>query len=134
MPIVAGALLFGAFLVAKLIADQIPLLAGSVNRVLSRADTGPRALVLAVALINGVGEELFFRGALYSVFPRKYAVVATTIMYCLVTVATLNVALVAAAAVVGAVFVAERRVSGGVLAPLLTHVTWSTLVILLLPR
>ena len=134
IPILVGALLFGAFFGAKLIADQIPLVSGSIANVLNRADAGPRPLVLAVALINGVGEEMFFRGALYSVFARKSALVATTVTYCVVTVATLNVALVAAALAVGAVFVAERRLSGGVLAPLLTHVTWSLLVILLLPR
>ena len=34
----------------------------------------------------------------------------------------------------GAVFSAERRATGGVLAPIVTHLTWSTLMLLLLPR
>jgi len=50
------------------------------------------------------------------------------------TLATRNLALVAAAAVMGAVFAAEREATHGVLAPIVTHVTRSTVVLLLLPR
>jgi hypothetical protein len=57
-----------------------------------------------------------------------------TALYALVTVATLNLALVAAAVVMGVVFTAERQATRGVLAPIITHVTWSTLVLFLLPR
>jgi len=35
--------------------------------------------------------------------------------------------------VLGTVVGMERRASGGVLAPVLTHVTWSTLMLLVLP-
>jgi len=133
-PLVLGVFLFGVFLAAKLIADQIPILSGSVASVLARADAGPRALVLLVALVNGVGEEMFFRGALFSAFGTRHAAFWVTVIYCGVTIATLNVALVAAALVMGTIFVAERRASGGVVAPLLTHLSWSALMLLLLPR
>lgn len=43
-------------------------------------------------------------------------------------------ALVAAAVVMGAVFAWERRTTGTVLAPAVTHLTWTTLMITLLPR
>lgn len=132
-PVVLGALLFGAFVGAKLIADQIPVLSGSVARVLARADSGPRTLILVVALVNGVGEELFFRGAVPSAF-KTHATVWATAVYCGVTIATLNLALVAAALIMGTVFSLERRATGGVLAPILTHLSWSTLVIFALPR
>jgi len=132
-PVLLGAALFGAFFAAKLVADQVPVLAHSVNTVLGRADAGPRILALVVALVNGVGEEVLFRGALTDAFRRHRALWATAI-YCVVTIATLNVALVAAAAIMGSVLALERRASGGVLAPILTHLTWSTLVLLLLPR
>jgi hypothetical protein len=46
----------------------------------------------------------------------------------------LNVALVAAAVVMGTVFMVERRITGAVVAPIVTHLSWSTLVILFLPR
>lgn len=130
---VLGAVLFGGFFVAKLLAEHLPVLSGSVRGLLHSADAGPRGAVLAIALVNGVGEELFFRGALQSVFARR-AVVFTVAVYCLVTVATLNTALVVAAIVMGTVFSVERRVAGGVLAPIITHLTWSTLMLLLLPR
>jgi hypothetical protein len=41
--------------------------------------------------------------------------------------------LVFAAAVLGVLVGMQRRVSGGVLAPMLTHVTWSTGMLLVLP-
>ena len=55
-------------------------------------------------------------------------------MYAIVTAATGNVALVIAAAVMGALFSLERRSTRGVLAPMVTHLTWSTLMVLALPR
>jgi membrane protease YdiL (CAAX protease family) len=134
IPIAIGAALFGAFFVAKSVADQVPLLSHSVASVLARADTGARDLALLVALFNGVGEELFFRGALHAAFGRRHPEIRSTAVYALVTVATLNVALVAAAVVMGAVFSAERRATGGVVAPILTHLTWSALMIYFLPR
>jgi uncharacterized protein len=60
------------------------------------------------------------------------AVVATAV-YVLVTVATLNVALVVAAAAMGTVFMLERLTTRAILAPTLTHVTWSTLMLLAIP-
>ena len=132
--VLLGVALFGAFLAAKLVADRIPVLASNVSSVLARADAGPRVLVLVVALVNAVGEELFFRGALHSAAGTHHAALWSTAAYCIVTIATLNLALVAAALVMGTVFTLERRATGGVLAPLLTHVSWSALMILFLPR
>lgn len=133
-PVLLGVALFGAFFAAKLIADQVPVLSGSVASVLARADAGPLALVLGIALVNGVGEEIFFRGAVQSAFGANHAALWATAVYCAVTVATLNLALVAAALVMGSVFSAERRATGGVLAPVITHLSWSTLMVCLLPR
>jgi membrane protease YdiL (CAAX protease family) len=132
--VLLGVALFGAFLAAKLVADRIPVLSSNVSSVLARADAGPRALVLVVALVNAVGEELFFRGALHSAVGKHHAALWSTAAYCIVTIATLNLALVAAALVMGTVFTLERRATGGVLAPLLTHMSWSALMILFLPR
>ena len=132
-PILVGATLFGAFYAATVVATRVPVLHHSVQSVLERADAGPLLLVLFVALVNGLGEELVFRGALPGSFQRHGALWATAI-YGIVTIATLNVALVAAALVMGMVFSLERRVSGDVLAPILTHLSWSTLVLLFLPR
>jgi membrane protease YdiL (CAAX protease family) len=84
--------------------------------------------------VNGAAEEVFFRGALHSAFGGRDAARDATIVYVLVTVATLNLALIAAAAVMGTVFALERMSTRGVLAPILTHLTWSTLMLLALPR
>jgi CAAX protease family protein len=39
-----------------------------------------------------------------------------------------------AAAAMGTVFMLERLATRGILAPTLTHVTWSTLMLLAIPR
>jgi membrane protease YdiL (CAAX protease family) len=57
----------------------------------------------------------------------------STAVYTLATVATGNVMLVFAAAVLGVLVGLQRRASGGVLAPILTHVTWSLGMLLVLP-
>ena len=133
-PLLLGVALFAAFAGAALVARRIPFLAGAVESVLARADSGPRAFVLALALINGVAEEVFFRGALHTAFGRHRPALWSTALYALVTVATLNLALVVAAVVMGVAFSAEREATRGILAPVITHVTWSTLILFLLPR
>jgi hypothetical protein len=51
----------------------------------------------------------------------------------LATVATRNPALVLASAVMGTLFGLQRRASGGIQAPILTHLTWSVLMLRYLP-
>jgi|SoiMethySBSTD1v2_1073268.scaffolds.fasta_scaffold00468_6 CAAX protease family protein len=133
-PIVLGVVAYLGFLVVSLVAREVPGLGGALDSILGKADAGPLALVLVVALVNAVAEEVFFRGALHSAFGGRDAARNATVVYVLVTVATLNVALVAAAAVMGTVFALERMSTRGILAPILTHVTWSTLMLLALPR
>lgn len=133
-PLLLGGILFLVFAAAAaLLGDRIPFLTDGLDRVLEKADGGSRGLVLGVAVLNAVAEEVFFRGAVHTAFGRRPALWATAV-YVLVTVVTLNPALVLAAAVVGVVFTAEREATRGVLAPVITHVTWSTLVLFLLPR
>jgi uncharacterized protein len=57
----------------------------------------------------------------------------STVLYVLATVAGGNHVLVFAAAVLGAVVALERRASGGILAPILTHITWSLSMLFVLP-
>jgi CAAX protease family protein len=133
-PIVAGVAAFVVFLAAYLLARYLPVVGPAIDGVLATADAGPTALVLFVALVNGAGEELFFRGALHAALEPHRPGTATTIVYVVVTAATGNVALIIAAVVMGALFSLERLSSRGVLAPMLTHLTWSTLMVLALPR
>jgi uncharacterized protein len=131
--VAVGIAAFLVFLGAALVAEHLPVVSGALDRVLGRADAGPVALVLAIALVNAVAEEYFFRGALYAALaPRP--VLGATVGYVAVTATTGNLALVAAAVVMGTVFGLERRATRSVLASLVTHAVWSTLVLLALPR
>src|SRR5660397_131436 len=84
-----------------------------------------QVLVLAVAALNGAAEEVYFRGVLYQTVARTNPVLVTTTVYALVTAGTRNVALVLAAVVMGFIFARQRRVAGGLLAPVVTHLAWS---------
>jgi membrane protease YdiL (CAAX protease family) len=124
---------FGAFYAAALVVRRIPLLDEAMTSVLSYATRGTGPLVLTTALANAVAEEVFFRGALYAALAERRAVPVSTAVYVTATAATRNPALVLASAAMGTLFAAQRRASGGVQAPILTHLTWSALMLRYLP-
>jgi membrane protease YdiL (CAAX protease family) len=132
--IVLGLLAFLGFLAADLVGRHLPSISTALHSVLTRADRGPVVVVLLVALLNGVGEELFFRGALFAALESHRPVRSSTLVYVAVTAATGNVALVLAAAVMGTIFALQRAHTGSVLASTVTHLCWSTLMLLALPR
>ncbi len=133
-PVLVGAAAFVFFLIASLVARQIPGLDHALRSVLAKADAGPRTMLIGVAVINAVGEEFFFRGALHSALHRYRPALLATITYALVTIVTGNLALVVAAIVMGSVFAVERLATRGILAPIVTHITWSIIMILAFPR
>jgi len=133
-PIVVGLLLAAVFVVGGLITREIPPLARFTNDVLGYAKAGSLWLVVLVTLVNGIAEELFFRGALFAAIGRRHPVLISTGLYALATVAGGNPVLVFAAVILGLVTGLQRRAGGGVLAPILTHVTWSTGMLLVLPH
>ncbi|MEJ7742483.1 MAG: CPBP family intramembrane glutamic endopeptidase [Nocardioidaceae bacterium] len=98
------------------------------------AEEGSSPLNVATTMVNGLGEEVFFRGALYAALDADRAVMASTAVYTLATASTRNPALMLAAGVMGTLFSLQRRASGGLQAPLLTHLTWSALMVRFLPR
>lgn len=126
-------LLLVVFLAGAVLVAQMPLLRGYVNDVLDYARFGSLSIVAVITLVNGLAEELFFRGAVFSAVPLRHQILISTLLYMLVTVATGNVMLVFAAAVLGTVVGLQRRVTGGVLAPMITHVVWSCGMLFLLP-
>ncbi|WP_380169344.1 CPBP family intramembrane glutamic endopeptidase [Jannaschia sp. R86511] len=132
-PVLLGLAAAAAFAVGALVVRQIPPLAGYVDQVLAHADAGYLPLIAAVTLVNGVAEEIFFRGGLFAAIGRRRPVLISTLVYGVATVATGNVMLVFAALVLGVVLGLQRRASGGVLAPILTHVTWSSVMLFVLP-
>lgn len=135
LPAVAvGVGAFVVFLVAHVVGRRLPIVSDALDSVLATADAGPMMLILVVALVNGVAEELFFRGAIHAALEPRRPALTSTIVYVAATAATGNVALVAAAVVIGSILSLERLSTRSVLAPMITHVTWSTLVLLVLPR
>jgi uncharacterized protein len=131
--IALGVLAAAVFVVGAFVVAHIGPLASLTNDVLAHARQGSLLLVTLITILNGVAEELFFRGALFAAIGRRYPVVISTLVYGLTTVATANAMLVFAALILGLVLGLERRASGGVLAPMLTHVTWSVSMLFLLP-
>jgi membrane protease YdiL (CAAX protease family) len=132
MPVAYGALLAGLFLVGGLVVRQVPTLDAQVRHVLDHANEGSVPLLVVITAVNGVAEELFFRGALYAATTR-YPVVVTTLAYGAATLATGNVMLAFAALLLGALVGLERRATGGIQAPIITHVVWSVSMLYLLP-
>jgi membrane protease YdiL (CAAX protease family) len=131
---VVGLALGGLFLVGGLVAREIPAVREFVVRVLDFANHGPLVLVVFITVINGIAEELFFRGALYTALGKAYPAVVSTVIYVVVTsVTTGNPMLGVAALIVGAACAWERRATGGVLAPTLTHFFWGLVMVLALP-
>jgi membrane protease YdiL (CAAX protease family) len=129
-----GGLTFGVFVVGAVVGRHISFLAGPIDNVLSKADAGPVVAVLTLALVNGVAEELFFRGVLVDAIGDRWTWTIALVVYIAVTAVGGNTALAVAALVMGVVFVGERAVTRGIAASIVTHVVWSTLIILFLPR
>jgi membrane protease YdiL (CAAX protease family) len=132
-PIAVGLLLAALFVLGALIVRTIPSLVRLAEDVLGYARLGNLWLICVITLVNGIAEELFFRGALFAAIGVRHAVLISTVLYVLATVAGGNLVLVFTAAVLGTVVGLERRASGGILAPILTHVTWSLSMLFVLP-
>ena len=133
VPVLTGVAAFGTFYACALAARHVPVLDAAISSVLAYAHQGDSTLVLLTALANGAAEEVFFRGALYAAIGEQHPVLLSTAAYTLATVATRNPALVLAATAMGTLFAAQRRASGGIQAPMLTHLTWSVLMLRYLP-
>jgi uncharacterized protein len=132
-PIVLGLVAVAVFVLGALVVRQIPPLRDFTQHVLDHARYGSLPLVLLITVLNGIAEEIFFRGALFAAIGARYPVPISTAVYAVATVATGNPMLVFAAATLGLVLGLQRRASGGVLAPILTHITWSSSMVLILP-
>lgn len=131
-PVLLGLALAGAFVLGALVVRDLPGPAGQVRDVLAHAQKGSGPLVLLSTVAVGISEELFFRGAAYAAIPRR-PVLFTTALYVLATAVTGNIMLTFAALLLGLVVGLQRRASGGVLAPILTHLTWSVVMLYALP-
>jgi uncharacterized protein len=131
--VLTGAGAFGIFYGAARLARHIPPLNRAIGGVLHYVDDGSTRLVLLTACAAAVAEELFFRGALWSLVQDSHPVAKTTLAYAATTATTRNPALMLAGAATSVLFGLQRRESGGILAPALTHLTWSLLMLCYLP-
>lgn len=132
-PAATGAGAFAALYACGVVAKQVPFLERHVQHVLTFAESGDLLPTYAVTIANGLAEEVFFRGGVYAAIPGPHQVALTTTAYTLATVPTKNPALVLAAAGMGTLFALQRRATGGIQAPMITHATWSALVLRYLP-
>lgn len=132
-PVAVALLVVGIFLAGAVLVGRVPWLAGRVDDVLDHARYGSPALIWVVTVVTGIGEELFFRGALFAAVGPRHPVAITAVVYALATAVTGNLMLAFAALLLGLLTGAQRRVTGGVLAPIITHVIWSSAMLVLLP-
>jgi hypothetical protein len=132
-PALTGVAAFAGFYGCALVCRRVPRLNRALTEVLSYAHQGSDSLVMLTTLVNGAAEEVFFRGALYDAAGPDRPVLTSTLSYLVATGATGNPALVLASAVMGAMFAWQRRATGGVQAPMITHLTWSALMLRFLP-
>ena len=130
---VIGLLVGGIFVLGGLVAKEIPVAAHLITRVLQYVHGGSFLLIVLITVVNGIAEEIFFRGALYTALGRHYPVTISTTLYVIATLASGNAMLGFAAIILGTVCALERRASGGVLAPMLTHFVWGLIMVLALP-
>lgn len=130
LPALTGAATFAGFYAIARLARHHRGLHRAIASVLRYVDGGSTPVVVLVAAGGGVAEEMYFRGALWG-GPRPLS--TTTLAYAASTAATGNPALVLAGLVTSVVFGWQRAATGGVLAPAVTHVTWSLLMLRYLP-
>lgn len=128
-----GLVLGGVFVLGGLVVREISPLASEVTDVLAFANQASWRIVVLVVLLSAITEEMFFRAALFTAFDRHYPIVGSTALYVAAILATGNLMLGFAALILGTVCAVERRATGGVLAPALTHMVWGLTMLLALP-
>ena len=132
-PILLGLATAAVFILGAVVVRNIEPLRNITENILAFARYGSLPLVAIITLMNGIAEEIFFRGALFAAIGIWHPVAISTVIYTLTTVATGNVMLVFSAALLGVLLGLQRRASGGILGPILTHCTWSMTMLLVLP-
>ncbi len=129
-----GAALLVVFLLGAGLVARIAFLAEPVEELLAHARFGALPIVAAITVVNGVTEEIFFRGALHESLggTRTRRLVGTTLIYTLVTAASGIPLLALAAASMGVLAEWLRQRTGALLAPITAHLTWSVGMLFLL--
>lgn len=132
--VLAASAMFGIFIAGSWVLHRIDLFDNAIDELLRTADSSAVGWVMALAGVNAVAEELFFRGTLIDAARGRFAMTVGVVPYVLTTLPSANMALVIAAAVMGTVFAGLRVRTGALTASITTHLIWSALMILAFPR
>jgi uncharacterized protein len=101
----------------------------------ARSTTPPTAVAWLVAIV--LTEELLFRGVLPDLLQtwlaERSAYVLSWVVYGLAQYGTGSLIVVLMAVVCGAVWTLQRRYTGSLLSPLIAHLIWTPVVIVLYP-
>jgi len=122
----------GASLLGGLVLAWFPPTVAWVAGPVAAAADG-RWGVLAVALLAGAAEEVFFRGALTRLFAGWARWVVPTAVYALVTLFTGSPALAAMALLLGPVAMWAREITGSLVGALSVHALWTLAMVGLFP-
>lgn len=131
--LVLGIVLLALFCAAAPVLARVPLLREPVQELLRHGTQGELWVVAVVTAFTGITEEVFFRGALYAALPPRHGLPVSALLYAASTLLTGVPLLTFAALCLGLLTGAQRRVTGGVLGPILTHLVWSLGMLFLLP-
>ncbi|RMB61662.1 CPBP family intramembrane glutamic endopeptidase [Tessaracoccus antarcticus] len=125
--VAGGLVLLVVFLLGAGVVARIDFLASPVEALLAHARFGALPVVTAITIVNGVTEEIFFRGALHESIggSTNRRLIGTTIVYTLVTGASGIPLLALAAMSMGLLAGWLRQRTGALLAPIVAHLTWS---------
>jgi len=131
-PFLTGVAVFAFTWLAGALVRLLPVFDHAVVDVLRKADRGSTAALVLAAAVAGVTEEAFYRGAMFERVPLPIPM--TAFAHMLATLPAGNVALTAAAGMLGTVCGLSRRASGGWWSAAVVHVTWALLCVTWLPR
>lgn len=132
--VVGGGLLALVFFAGAFLVRFIPFLRDPVDELLDHARVGSLVFVLITTAVNGVAEEMFYRGALWRAVKPGYRMVVTTVLYTAVT-ALAGVPLLAfAAAALGVLVAVLRERTQSLTPPIIAHLIWSVSMLVVLPQ
>jgi CAAX protease family protein len=132
--LVSGAVFYAATRVFVAIVGRSPTFSRHVAAAYGRAETvsATAALVLSV-FVTAVGEELFWRGLVYRLGAERtsigLAAVACWLLYVLANLPSRLLPIIAAAIVGGALWGVLGWWTGGILAPMASHMLWTGLML-----
>lgn len=136
--VVVGLGLLAVFVLGAFVLRQIPVLAMPVQDLMSNVVLGGATVTLATTLLNGVGEELFFRNTVVSRLrarglAEKWVFGLAMGAYLVATCALLVPLLPLAGLVLGVVAHVEAERTGALYSPVVLHLVWSTGLFFVLP-